>query len=89
MTKKERLKLFYNVSAKYGMDSPELVKEYAKAVSMFEGVSDLADIRASMGAMTPNLPPQQQNNAVTAPISSNPPQSTAQAVSGSNGPIMP
>ncbi len=89
MKASDRYKIALNVLAMHGMDSDQLQKEFARAVSMFDSVDDIADIKTNMGqmgAMGGNLPPQGANQPVSEPMGGNMPQSTAL---GGNTPQMP
>jgi hypothetical protein len=53
-----------NVAAKFGMDV-DITAEYAKALSMFEGIPDM---------VASQVPPMPQNNPVQPPMATEPPQ---------------
>lgn len=58
-----------------GLDDPNLQLEFARVMTMFDSVDELTNIRASIPPMVQNAP-QTPNNVVSAPISSEPAQST-------------
>jgi hypothetical protein len=72
---RERYNLAMNVAAKFGMDS-DLNTEYAKILSMFEGIPDMVS--------TP-IPTMPQNNAVQPQMGTEPTVNPPMDESGANG----
>lgn len=72
---RERYNLAMNVAAKFGMDA-DLHAEYAKALSMFEGIPDMI--------ATPT-PPMPQNNIAQPPMAQEPSQGMPTDESGLEG----
>ena len=82
---RDKLRVLENVIGRIGLGG-DVLSEYSKALSAMSGLDSYAEMNPAPIPISGNLPPQQQNNAVSAPIPTEMGQSTAQAVSGLNTP---
>ena len=66
MNARERLTIFENVIARVGIDG-DVLGEYSKAMARMNGFQSAMEMTPP--PMTPNLPPEQPNNANSYPDS--------------------
>ena len=80
MTAQDRYKIALNIVAKMGLDHPQFINEYSRAVSFTQGM----DSFSAMQAQQPVIPP---SNAVGSPLAQNEP--TTEPLGGGGMPSAP
>jgi hypothetical protein len=80
MNAADRYRIAINIVAKMGLDHPQFINEYSKAVSFTQGM----DSFSAMQAQQPVIPP---SNAVGSPLAQNEP--TTEPLGGGDMPSTP
>ena len=80
MTAQDRYKIALNIVAKMGLDHPQFINEYSRAVSFTQGM----DSFSAMQAQQPVMPP---SNVVGSPLAQNEP--TQEPLGGGGMPSTP
>lgn len=70
MTAGDRYKIALNIVAKMGLDHPQFITEYSKAVSFTQGMDSYNAMQAQQMITPPSVtqPPMGQNQAPTEPL---------------------